>query len=353
MALIFNLPMTGPNGSTTITDTTGNFSWSVTGNAQIQSNALVLDGSGDYVSTTADARLNFGSVNDFRIAFDMKMAAADKSGYKIIFDQLNTGTTNTWTWQVYIYEGVPYFNVYNNYVGNPTPVQGTADLADGNWHTVEIIRSGGAISMWVDGVQVSTASDNRDYVFQPPFGIGSRIGYNASSSYDYKGELRNLSISITTPVILTNRIASWTRHSDIGWNRGRRSSFIRRMAFYPVQPVTTKKVQTVKVTRGVPPWWGPSGSTTQLPTYKLRGRVMQRDPDGVLPDAPVQYARVVLFFRRLHTLVDIQLSDVDGYVQFDNLMPGSQAYYAIAFDPEGAPLQNAVIWDRLSPEPGP
>ena len=62
---------------------------------------------------------------------------------------------------------------------------------------------------------------------------------------------------------------------------------------------------------------------------------------------------VVLFFRRLHTLVDIQLSDVDGYVQFDNLMPGGQAYYAIAFDPEGAPLQNAVIWDRLSPEPGP
>ena len=80
---------------------------------------------------------------------------------------------------------------------------------------------------------------------------------------------------------------------------------------------------------------------------------MQRDPNGVLPDAPVQYARVVLFFRRLHTLVDIQLSDVNGYVQFDNLMPGGQAYYAIAFDLEGAPLQNAVIWDRLTPEPGP
>ncbi len=34
-------------------------------------------------------------------------------------------------------------------------------------------------------------------------------------------------------------------------------------------------------------------------------------------------------------------------------MSGGRAYYAIAFDPEGAPLQNAVIWDRLSPEPGP
>jgi hypothetical protein len=79
---------------------------------------------------------------------------------------------------------------------------------------------------------------------------------------------------------------------------------------------------------------------------------MQRDPDGVLPDYPLQYVRVALFYRRLHTLIDIQLSDADGYVRFDNLMPGSQAYYAVAFDPEGAPMQNAVIWDRLTPEPG-
>lgn len=79
---------------------------------------------------------------------------------------------------------------------------------------------------------------------------------------------------------------------------------------------------------------------------------MQRDPDGVLPDWPLANVRVALFFRRLHTLIDIQLSDSDGYVQFDNMMPGNQAYYAVAFDPDGAPMQNAVIWDRLSSEPG-
>lgn len=352
MALIFNLPMTGPNGSTTITDTTGDFPWSVTGNAQIQSNALVLDGSGDYVSTTADDRLKFKAISNFRIAFDMRMAAADKGGYRIVFDQLNT-SVGGWTWQVYTYEGVPYFNIYNPSFGNPTPVQGTTDLADGNWHTVEIIRNGGGISMRVDGVQVATAADSREYVVQAPFGIGSRIGYNASSSYDYKGSLRNLSIEIEEPVVLTGRIVGRPSRAIIGWNNTKTFGRVKRMLFYPLFPVSTKKVQTIRVTRGVPPWWGPSGSTTQLPTYKLRGRVMQRDPDGVLPDTPVQYARVVLFFRRLHTLVDIQLSDVDGYVQFDNLMPGGQAYYAIAFDPEGAPLQNAVIWDRLTPEPGP
>ena len=63
--------------------------------------------------------------------------------------------------------------------------------------------------------------------------------------------------------------------------------------------------------------------------------------------------RVALFFRRLHTLIDIQLSDANGYVQFDNLMPGVQAYYGIAFDSDGGLMQNSVIWDRLTPEPGP
>lgn len=146
---------------------------------------------------------------------------------------------------------------------------------------------------------------------------------------------------------------SYIKRSIIGWDRAVTRSYVRRNLFYTFPPLETKARSYVRITRGVPPWWGPAGSTAQLPTYKLRGRVMQRDPNGVLPDAPVQYARVVLFFRRLHTLVDIQLSDADGYVQFDNLMPGGQAYYAIAFDPEGAPLQNAVIWDRLTPEPGP
>lgn len=352
MALIFNLPMTGPNGSTTITDTTGNFPWAAFGNAQIQSNALVLDGSGDYVRTDADSRLRIAPGDNFSVKFDMKMAAADSSGYKIVFDQLNTSVP-AWTWQVYIYNGVPYWNIYHPSFGNPTPVQGTTSLADGNWHTVEFKRVSGGIELWVDGSLVASGVDSREYAVQVPFGIGSRIGYNASSSYDYKGELRNLSIDISQPVVLTTKEAAWVKRNIIGWDRATSRTFIRRNIIYTFPPMETRCRSYVRITRGVPPWWGPSGSTTQLPTYKLRGRVMQRDPDGVLPDAPVQYARVVLFFRRLHTLVDIQLSDVDGYVQFDNLMPGGQAYYAIAFDPEGAPLQNAVIWDRLTPEPGP
>ena len=101
-----------------------------------------------------------------------------------------------------------------------------------------------------------------------------------------------------------------------------------------------------------PSWWGllPTGSNPVLPNYKLQGRVMQRDPE-TLEDTPVYNARVVLFFRRTNYVVDMQVSDEDGYVTFPNIMPGDQAYYAIAFDPEGAPMQNSILWDRLSAVP--
>ena len=50
MYYLANVPLSGPDGSTTITDLAGS-SWVVNGNAQIQSNALLLDGSDDFVRT--------------------------------------------------------------------------------------------------------------------------------------------------------------------------------------------------------------------------------------------------------------------------------------------------------------
>lgn len=43
------LPFTGPNGSTNMIDLAGNF-WTVFGNAQINANTLLLDGTGDYLA---------------------------------------------------------------------------------------------------------------------------------------------------------------------------------------------------------------------------------------------------------------------------------------------------------------
>lgn len=105
-------------------------------------------------------------------------------------------------------------------------------------------------------------------------------------------------------------------------------------------------------TRQTPAWWGalPAGSAPILPTYELRGRTLQY-VEATDEYVPLANARVALFFRRTNYIVDLQVSDEDGYVVFPNLMPGAQSYYAIAFDPEGSPSQNSILWDRLSPVP--
>lgn len=106
-----------------------------------------------------------------------------------------------------------------------------------------------------------------------------------------------------------------------------------------------KKTLSTKVTRLLPySWWGllPEGSAQLLPNYKMEGHVLQEN-------VPLSNVRVALFFRRTNYLVDMKVTDSLGYFKFENLMYEPQGYYAIAFDPEGSPLQNSLIWDRLTP----
>lgn len=114
-----------------------------------------------------------------------------------------------------------------------------------------------------------------------------------------------------------------------------------------------QSMTTYRTRSTTPAWWGslPTGEATILPAYEIRGRVMQRDA-VTGEDFPAPLIRVSLFYRRTNYVIDTQVSDEDGYVVFQNLMPGNQAYYGIAFDAEGSPLQNSVIWDRLSSVPG-
>lgn len=362
MALDTNLPLSGPNGSTAITDTTGNYSWAAIGNAQIQSNALLLDGAGDYIQAAINDGLLIGD-KDFRLSFDFKVASADlKSTANIIVDQLDTSTVapNYWSWQIYLQtSGQMVFNVYRN-GSNPTLLAGPGTHADNLWHTCVIERTASVIRMSIDGVYGTGGSagvaDDRYYARLSSMYIGSRKGPNATNLYDLKGSIRNFSMEIFERIDPTAALTrTFVRIQPIGWTGKRFAQWIKAAqsgAAFPGIPVQVRSRGKMCITRGVPPWWGRPDSTTQLPTYKIRGRVMQRDPDTGI-DTPLSLVRVALFFRRLHTLVDIQRSDDDGYVQFDNLMPGPQGYYAVAFDPEGAPLQNAVIYDRLSSEPGP
>ena len=121
---------------------------------------------------------------------------------------------------------------------------------------------------------------------------------------------------------------------------------------YRAPDASTRVISPSRVSLGTPSWWGPPVAGAPKPDHVLRGRVMQRDPE-TLEDTPRANIRVGLFYRRLMSLIDVQRSDSEGYVTFRNIMPGNQAYFGIAFDNADSPLQNSIIWDRLTPAPGP
>ena len=345
MTTLIDTPFVGPDGSTSFVDSTGR-TWEQYGNARIVSNALLLSAYGDIARTpgTDLGRIYSGEpgVKGF-VQVDIKTTVAS-STEQIVLDYYISGTGLRW--QVSVYNGK--MQVYNS--SNGRYIFGTSFINDGQWHTLRMERENSVTRIYVDGTLESSYASTTVSGSSAPY---LTLGNEGSSGTQFIGSMRNLTAGYDTPPpapAITH--SPWIRRQPVGWNNVRKVQTVRVSTVYLAPPVTVRKVQTVKSTRGVPPWWGAPGSTSVLPTYKLRGRVMQRDPD-TLEDTPLQNVRVALFFRRLHTLIDIQLSDANGYVQFDNLMPGVQAYYGIAFDSDGGLMQNSVIWDRLTPEPGP
>ncbi|ATS92293.1 tail fiber protein [Stenotrophomonas phage vB_SmaS_DLP_5] len=337
--LLVDLPLTSPEGTSTYADATGRFWTGYSTPPKIIGGALTLDGSGlIYTNSGTDFVLG---LKDYDIKFDVNTTSTTLS---TVVDYLYGGYT---TWQIYF--STDGRLIWTAEGPNESPVIASDPINDGNWHTVLFQRRNGILSVIVDDVVQASVPHGRSYKDQlSTFAFGGRwyLGY----SNLFTGKLRNFRVETFDPPLAPIKALHTPPKMYIGWDKpvivgGPKIGFE-----YPLLPLTTKKPKAVQITRGVPPWWGPSDSTKVLPTYRLRGRVMQRDPDTGT-DYPVMNAQVALFYRKLHTLIDIKLSNAQGYVEFKNLMPGQGAYYAIAFDPDGGPIQNAVIWDQLSSEP--
>lgn len=338
MATLVDLPMSGPDGSNVFTDNTGR-TWTAQGNARISSNALLLSAYGDNIRTPGGGLENLYS-SFTTIEFEVR-SSNTTANEQILLDYYMSG--GGLRWQLSIYNGK--FHNYNSSSGRF--LSGTTTINDGNWHKLRLEVAGTSKKLYVDDVLEASGISSTGDSTAPYLTLGTE----GSASTQFVGSMRNLKITQPDPAQpLTH--SPWLRRSYVGWDKVMSP---RQVAVSPQYRHPEARIiipRQFRLTRGVPPWWGSAGSTTQLPTYKIRGRVMIRD-EVTGEDTPLPNIRVALFFRRLHTFIDIQLSDANGYVQFDNLMPGVQAYYGIAFDKDGTPLHNSVLWDRLSSEPGP
>lgn len=159
------------------------------GNALITSVGVYFDGVGDYCYRSDTAATTFGT-GDLTIECIFKCDRIGTHTYEqALVDNFITGNGG---WQiglrtdgrVYVYMNTP-----NSYVMNST-----ASFSDGNEHHVAWTRNGSTNRLFVDGVQVATATDSRNFTAKTYFAIGAQVnGRNAN--YDFKGWIRNVGVS--------------------------------------------------------------------------------------------------------------------------------------------------------------
>lgn len=96
-----------------------------------------------------------------------------------------------------------------------------------------------------------------------------------------------------------------------------------------------------------PLWWGSRTiGTLPYPEGSISGQVFQRTEAG---DVPLANCKVRLYYRPNGSLIGDVATNLQGRYSFDTLMPEEAGYYAVALDPEGAPLQNGALFDSLTP----
>jgi hypothetical protein len=165
------LHMDGSNGSTAFIDTSATaHSITVFGDAQVTTTspkfgtgALLLDGTGDYLSAPSHPSLTFGS-GDFTIEAWVRFNTVSARQY--IFSQRDTG-------------GFALYLLADGRLGGLSPgsnstTQASATMAVNTWHHVAFTRSGTSHNVWVDGVG-------------SPTGTFSDSGESGTSYIGYRG----------------------------------------------------------------------------------------------------------------------------------------------------------------------
>jgi hypothetical protein len=182
----FLLHCDGTNGSTTFTDSIGGKTVTAVGNAQISTaspkfgtGSASFDGSGDYLTIPDSA--DFTLPGDFTWSFWMNTSAAGAdtinrrilsyntdaaAAFQLIFESTQGGKISVWnTARIAI---------------------STTNVADGNWHHIEVARSGTNLRLFIDGSLEATATNSTTFDCGTNLYIGR---YPGSASGHFQGNL--------------------------------------------------------------------------------------------------------------------------------------------------------------------
>lgn len=150
------LHLNGADGSTTITDTSPTpHTFTAQGNAQLDTAqkkfgtaSLLLDGTGDYISTPHDANLNFGTGN-FTIDFWVRWN--NKTGNQMFFDKSVDGN-DRW---IFYKNDIDKISFSATIGGDPKASylsDSALSLSDGTLYHMALVRNGTTMLFFLDGV---------------------------------------------------------------------------------------------------------------------------------------------------------------------------------------------------------
>lgn len=159
------LHFNGTDASTTFTDSSTNVhTQTAVGNAQLDtaqqqfgSASLLLDGSGDYVTSSHDSSFDYGT-GDFTIDFWVRFNSTGSGQYLFTRDtgSIQNGLDLLWSTD----------NTITLYMGNSTIMNRTFSVSTATWYHVAVVRTGSTMKIFKDGVQAGadgTASTNINY----------------------------------------------------------------------------------------------------------------------------------------------------------------------------------------------
>ena len=161
---------TGSNGSTTFTDDSHyNHVLTAVGNAQIQSNKLELDGTGDWVATDRSVRPNwqflkddFTGSDDFTIdLWNVTVDSLAATQVLLTWWDSSAGHANQRGWALALSTAGDVLVQYStNGSTTTTLIDNAAGIATGAAHNYRVVRDtgGGNVYLYIDGSKVATAT---------------------------------------------------------------------------------------------------------------------------------------------------------------------------------------------------
>jgi len=145
-----------------------------------------FDGSGDYITTPANSAFSYGT-GDFTVEAFVYTNANITNGL-IVSNRSGGGTETHWT--------LEYYTTANRiewHSGVTIILTSSVTTVPGTWNHIAVTRSGTSLKMFLNGVQVASATDSRNYSQVNAVQIGWEPNFPATPGY-FNGYISNLRI---------------------------------------------------------------------------------------------------------------------------------------------------------------